>query len=66
MNEEQKLQHRLDRSLERQSQARTLALALDDELRRSNAPARLTDLSSRIAEILTDNQNFDPETGAPQ
>ena len=65
MSSEERLQHRLDRSLERQATARTLSLALMDELTRSSAPPHLLELARRLAETLSDTQNFDPETGQP-
>lgn len=63
MTPEERLQHRLDRSLERQATARTLSLALMDELGRSSAPPHLLELARRLAETLSDTMNFDPETG---
>lgn len=65
MSSEERLQHRLDRSLERQATARTLSLALMDELTRSSAPPHLLELARRLAETLSDTRNFDPETGQP-
>lgn len=57
--------HRLHRAEERLQTARALSLRLHDDLGRSGVPAPLLELSQRLAEVLTERHNFDPETGKP-